>query len=45
LPELAFERYHLHVGDSIAFDSTPPHRLSNPEDIVMRAVWVNLDHG
>jgi transcriptional regulator with XRE-family HTH domain/quercetin dioxygenase-like cupin family protein len=28
--ELAFQRYELEAGDSITFDSTEPHRYSNP---------------
>jgi transcriptional regulator with XRE-family HTH domain len=28
--ELAFQRYELAAGDSITFDSTEPHRYSNP---------------
>ena len=41
--ELGFERYVLHPGDSIAFDSTMPHRMSNTGQIPLRAVWVVLD--
>jgi transcriptional regulator with XRE-family HTH domain len=41
--ELGFERYILHPGDSIAFDSTMPHRMSNTGHIPLRAVWVVLD--
>jgi transcriptional regulator with XRE-family HTH domain/quercetin dioxygenase-like cupin family protein len=28
--DLAFQRYELEAGDSITFDSTEPHRYSNP---------------
>lgn len=40
--ELGFERHALHAGDSIIFDSTTPHRLSNPCTAPMRALWVVL---
>jgi transcriptional regulator with XRE-family HTH domain/quercetin dioxygenase-like cupin family protein len=43
LLELAFERYVLQTGDSIIFDSTTPHRLSNNGSTPMRAVWVILN--
>jgi transcriptional regulator with XRE-family HTH domain len=36
---LAFETYELHAGDSIAFDSTTPHRLTNRGDAPVEAVW------
>jgi transcriptional regulator with XRE-family HTH domain/mannose-6-phosphate isomerase-like protein (cupin superfamily) len=38
--ELGFERYVLKPGDSIIFDSTTPHRLTNVGQGEMRAVWV-----
>lgn len=38
--ELGFDRYVLGPGDSIVFDSTRPHRLSNSGDTPMRALWV-----
>jgi DNA-binding XRE family transcriptional regulator/quercetin dioxygenase-like cupin family protein len=38
--ELGFERYILKPGDSIIFDSTTPHRLTNISQGEMRAVWV-----
>jgi transcriptional regulator with XRE-family HTH domain len=38
--ELGFERYALHPGDSVIFASTTPHRLTNPGQIPMRAIWV-----
>lgn len=41
--ELGFERYVLQPGDSIAFDSTMPHRMTNAGQIPMRAIWVVLD--
>ena len=39
---LAFETYHLEAGDSIAFDSSVPHRLFNdgPDDVV--SIWVAI---
>lgn len=40
--ELAFERYLLKEGDSIIFDSTTPHRLTNASNKPMRALWVVL---
>ncbi len=41
--ELAFESYTLQAGDSIIFESTTPHRLSNKGVTPMRAVWVVLN--
>jgi mannose-6-phosphate isomerase-like protein (cupin superfamily) len=41
--ELGFDRYMLHPGDSIAFDSTVPHRMTNMAQIPVRAIWVVLD--
>jgi len=38
--ELGFERYVLHPGDSVIFESTTPHRLTNPGQTSMRAIWV-----
>lgn len=40
LLELGFERYLLNAGDSIIFDSTTPHRLSNVGELQMRAISV-----
>ena len=40
--ELGFETYTLRLGDSIIFDSTTPHRLSNKDTQPMRALWVVL---
>jgi transcriptional regulator with XRE-family HTH domain len=37
--QIAFEEYELHPGDSIAFDSTVPHRLFNKGDVPVHAVW------
>lgn len=41
--ELGFEQYVLKPGDSIIFDSTTPHRLTNIGQAKMRAVWVILN--
>jgi mannose-6-phosphate isomerase-like protein (cupin superfamily)/DNA-binding XRE family transcriptional regulator len=38
--QIAFEKFELEPGDSIHFDSTVPHRLSNPYDEPCVAVWV-----
>ena len=40
--ELGFESYRLGAGDSIIFESTTPHRLSNQSERPMRAIWVVL---
>ena len=37
--QLGFERHELGPGDSIAFDSTTPHRLWNLGDEVVHGVW------
>jgi transcriptional regulator with XRE-family HTH domain len=42
--QVGFDVHHLGAGDSIAFDSTVPHRLWNPGDVPARAVWVVLPH-
>ena len=42
LVELGFESYTLRAGDSIIFESTTPHRLSNKGERQMRAIWVVL---
>lgn len=36
---IGFQEYELRPGDSIAFDSTTPHRLYNKGDEPVRAVW------
>ncbi|GAA1143008.1 helix-turn-helix domain-containing protein [Nocardioides aquiterrae] len=41
--ELDGEQHVLRPGDVIAYNSTKPHRISNPGDDVAVAVWVNLD--
>jgi transcriptional regulator with XRE-family HTH domain len=43
LLELGFEVYELGPGDSIIFDSSNPHRLSNNGDQPVRAFWVVMD--
>jgi len=40
--ELGFESYTLRAGDSIIFESTTPHRMTNKGDGQMRAIWVVL---
>lgn len=37
--QIGFEEYVLHPGDSIAFDSTRPHRLFNKGDEPVHAIW------
>lgn len=37
--QIGFEEYELNPGDSIAFDSTRPHRLFNKSDEPVHAVW------
>ena len=41
--ELGFEHYMLHPGDSVVFNSTTPHRLTNASEQIMRAIWVIFD--
>ncbi|MCL4249780.1 MAG: cupin domain-containing protein [Anaerolineae bacterium] len=43
--EVGGERHTLKPGDSVIFDSTTPHRLSNEGTDVMRAFWVVIDRG
>jgi transcriptional regulator with XRE-family HTH domain len=40
---LAFEEFVLGVGDSIAFESTTPHRLANLGTLPVRALWVVIN--
>ena len=42
--QVGFDIHHLEPGDSIALDSTIPHRLWNPGDVPARAVWLVLAH-
>ena len=37
--QLGFEEYALGAGDSIAFDSTQPHRLWNLGDVPVSGIW------
>jgi transcriptional regulator with XRE-family HTH domain len=37
--QLGFEEYALGPGDSIAFDSTQPHRLWNLADVPVSGIW------
>lgn len=38
--KVGFEDYVLHPGDSIAFDSSTPHRLHNDGEEVVTAIWI-----
>ena len=40
--QIGFETYILEAGDSVAFDSTVPHRFWNGGDVPVRAVWFEL---
>lgn len=37
--QIGFQEYTLQPGDSIAFDSTRPHRLFNKGDVPVHAIW------
>ena len=37
--QIGFQTYELDPGDSIAFDSTQPHRLYNRGDEPVHAIW------
>lgn len=39
--EFAFDSVVLRPGDSLAFDSTVPHRVTSVGDVAMRSIWVN----
>lgn len=41
--QIGFETYVLNAGDSLAFDSTIPHRFRNEGSEPMRAIWFVLD--
>jgi transcriptional regulator with XRE-family HTH domain len=41
--DVGFTTYHLEPGDSIAFDASLPHRLTNPGTVPARTIWVVLD--
>jgi transcriptional regulator with XRE-family HTH domain len=43
--QLGFDRYELEPGDSIAFDSTEPHRLFNIGDEPVHAIWMVVGRG
>lgn len=43
--QIGFETYILEAGDSVAFDSTVPHRFWNGGDVPVRAVWFELKPG
>jgi transcriptional regulator with XRE-family HTH domain/quercetin dioxygenase-like cupin family protein len=42
--QLGFQQITLQAGDSIVFDSTTPHRLTNNGTEPMRALWVVWNH-
>lgn len=41
--EVEGESHLLKAGDSIAYDSTRPHRITNQSAGAVRALWVNFD--
>jgi transcriptional regulator with XRE-family HTH domain len=43
--QLGFDFYELNPGDSIAFDSTKPHRLFNIGDEPVNAIWFVAGRG
>ncbi len=43
LLELGFEKHYLGPGDSIIFNSTTPHRLANPGQVPVKAIWVVME--
>jgi transcriptional regulator with XRE-family HTH domain len=43
--QLGFELFELDPGDSIAFDSTEPHRLFNMGDEPVHAIWFVVGRG
>lgn len=43
--QLGFDVFQLEPGDSIAFDSTAPHRLFNMGDEPVHAVWFVVGRG
>lgn len=36
---LGFDSYHVSAGESISFDSSTPHRLTNNGDVPVEAIW------
>lgn len=43
--QIGFEEYVMNPGDSIAFDSTTPHRLYNAGDEPVHSVWFVIGRG
>jgi mannose-6-phosphate isomerase-like protein (cupin superfamily) len=43
--QLGFELFELKPGDSIAFDSTEPHRLFNLGEEPVHAIWFVVGRG
>ena len=43
--QIGFQTYVLEPGDSIAFDSTTPHRFSNRGDVPVHAIWFVVGRG
>ncbi len=43
--QIGFQNYDLDPGDSIAFDSTQPHRLFNRGDEPVEAIWFVVGRG
>lgn len=43
--QIGFEEYQLEPGDSIAFDSTTPHRFFNRGDVPVHAIWFVVGRG
>jgi transcriptional regulator with XRE-family HTH domain len=43
--QIGFQEYRLEPGDSIAFDSTTPHRLFNRGDVPVEAIWFVVGRG
>lgn len=43
--QIGFQEYELNPGDSVAFDSTIPHRLFNKGDEVVHAIWFVVGRG
>ena len=43
--QVAFAHYDLEAGDSISFDSSTPHRLSNPFDQESQSIWFVVGRG
>lgn len=43
--QIGFQEYQLEPGDSIAFDSTTPHRLFNRGEVPVEAIWFVVGRG